>query len=66
MTIDGATAWVGTSNWEGGYLDHSRDLEVVLRSPVMAARLEAMQQQAWTSSYSKGLEAAIVERQQRR
>ncbi|MBW8754985.1 MAG: hypothetical protein JF595_12700 [Sphingomonadales bacterium] len=63
MTIDGATAWVGTSNWEGGYLDHSRDLEVVLQSRTMASRLDALQQQGWTSVYAKGLEGAIAERE---
>lgn len=62
MAIDGATAWIGTSNWEGGYFDHSRNLEVVLRNRKMAARIEALHRQAWTSAYAKGLEAAIAER----
>lgn len=62
MTIDGATAWVGTSNWEGGYLDRSRNLEVVLRNRKMAVRVDALHKQAWTSAYAKGLEAAIAER----
>ncbi|MGO2466681.1 MAG: phospholipase D-like domain-containing protein, partial [Serratia proteamaculans] len=29
MIIDGETAWIGTSNWTGGYLDNSRNLELV-------------------------------------
>ena len=63
MTIDGNTAWIGTSNWEGGYLDKSRNLEVVLRSPRMASRLDALLQQTWTSPYTEALEPAIAERQ---
>jgi hypothetical protein len=36
MTIDGKLAWVGTSNWSGGYFDLSRNLEIVLRNEQMA------------------------------
>jgi phosphatidylserine/phosphatidylglycerophosphate/cardiolipin synthase-like enzyme len=63
MTIDGETAWVGTSNWEGGYLDNSRNLEIVLRNRTMAARLRAMQDLAWTSPYVTDLDAAIAWRE---
>jgi phosphatidylserine/phosphatidylglycerophosphate/cardiolipin synthase-like enzyme len=52
MTIDGRTAWVGTSNWEGGYLDNSRNVEVVVRDRRMAARLGALHEQMWSSAYS--------------
>ncbi|PEQ13426.1 phospholipase [Novosphingobium sp. PC22D] len=58
MTIDDAIAWVGTSNWEGGYLDTSRNVEVVLRDAVMAKRLRALQEQLWTSAYAASLEEA--------
>ncbi|MEI8633151.1 phospholipase D-like domain-containing protein [Vibrio sp. PP-XX7] len=30
MEIDDHIAWVGTSNWEGGYMDNSRNLEIVM------------------------------------
>jgi phosphatidylserine/phosphatidylglycerophosphate/cardiolipin synthase-like enzyme len=63
MTIDGTTGWVGTSNWEGGYLDNSRNVEVVLHSPTLVARLAQLQDQAWASPYVKALEPAIAERQ---
>ncbi|RSZ58651.1 phospholipase [Massilia atriviolacea] len=52
MTIDGKLAWVGTSNWAGGYFDKSRNLEVVLRNEKMAQRLGALHEQAWSSSYA--------------
>ena len=52
MVIDGELAWVGTSNWSGGYFDKSRNLEIVLRDKAMAARVAALHEQTWTSSYA--------------
>ena len=59
MTIDGNLAWIGTSNWEGGYLDTSRNVEVVLRSPAMADRVKSLQDQLWTSAYAVSLSEAL-------
>jgi phosphatidylserine/phosphatidylglycerophosphate/cardiolipin synthase-like enzyme len=56
MSIDGKLAWVGTSNWSGGYFDKSRNLEVVLRNEQMAQRLAAMHEQAWSSAYAQPLD----------
>jgi phosphatidylserine/phosphatidylglycerophosphate/cardiolipin synthase-like enzyme len=56
MSIDGKLAWVGTSNWSGGYFDKSRNLEVVLRSEPMAQRLAALHEQAWNSQYAQPLD----------
>ena len=53
MTIDGELAWIGTSNWMGGYFDNSRNLEVVLRNPAMAARVAALHEQLWASPYAQ-------------
>ena len=52
MTIDGTTAWVGTSNWSGGYFDNSRNLELVLNNASMAARVDALYSQLWNSRYA--------------
>ncbi|PZP31278.1 MAG: phospholipase [Roseateles depolymerans] len=52
MVIDGELAWVGTSNWSGGYLDKSRNLEVVMRDKAMAERLAALHEQTWSSPYA--------------
>ena len=41
MTIDDEIARVGTSNWTGGYLDNSRNLELVMHSAAMSG--------GWTS-----------------
>jgi len=56
MVIDNQLAWVGTSNWSGGYFDLSRNLEVVLRNEKMAQRLAALQEQVWSSSYARPLD----------
>jgi phosphatidylserine/phosphatidylglycerophosphate/cardiolipin synthase-like enzyme len=56
MTIDGCIAWIGTSNWEGGYLDNSRNVEVVLRSEPMARKLDALHQQLWLGPYAAALD----------
>ncbi len=52
MTIDGTSAWVGTSNWEGGYFDDSRNLEMVFHDPAMTRRVAALQDQLWNSDYA--------------
>ena len=56
MSIDGKVAWVGTSNWAGGYFDLSRNLEVVLRNEQMAQRIGALHQQLWDSPYAAPLD----------
>jgi phosphatidylserine/phosphatidylglycerophosphate/cardiolipin synthase-like enzyme len=53
MIIDGETAWIGTSNWTGGYLDNSRNLELVLHSPVMSQRVDKLYSQLWDSVYAE-------------
>jgi phosphatidylserine/phosphatidylglycerophosphate/cardiolipin synthase-like enzyme len=57
MDIDDRIAWVGTSNWEGGYFDKSRNVEVVLPSETMAKRIGAFHEQLWSSRYAHRLEA---------
>ncbi|HEE2957400.1 TPA: phospholipase, partial [Serratia marcescens] len=55
MTIDDEIAWVGTSNWTGGYLDNSRNLELVMHSAAMSGRLDKLYQQLWNSVYAEPL-----------
>ncbi|WP_395337425.1 phospholipase D-like domain-containing protein [Novosphingobium sp. BL-8H] len=62
MEIDGQIAWVGTSNWEGGYLDNSRNVELVFRDAGMAERIAGMHERLWASTYAEPLDAAIVRR----
>lgn len=56
LEIDGRVAWVGTSNWLGGYLDNSRNLEVVMRSEAMAKRIGQLHEQLWDGPYAKALD----------
>nr|WP_246882123.1 phospholipase D-like domain-containing protein [Pseudomonas chlororaphis] len=56
MDIDGQVAWVGTSNWLGGYLDNSRNLEVVMHDSAMAKRIGELHEQLWGGPYAKPLE----------
>ncbi len=58
MTVDGKVAWVGTSNWAGGYLDTSRNLELVVKDGKLAARLAAMHERLWTSAYAEPVDLA--------
>ncbi|MFJ5367110.1 phospholipase D-like domain-containing protein [Pectobacterium punjabense] len=55
MTIDGKKAWIGTSNWSGGYLDNSRNLEMVIQNPAMAQRVDMLYTQLWNSAYAHPL-----------
>ncbi|WP_174280512.1 phospholipase D-like domain-containing protein [Sphingomonas bacterium] len=64
MAIDGRVGWVGTSNWEGGYLDSSRNVELVFRDAGLADRIGRMHDTLWSSAYAVPLEAAIARRQQ--
>lgn len=52
MCIDGQVGWIGTSNWAGGYLDKSRNLELVLRNDAFAQRLQQLYLQTWDSPYA--------------
>lgn len=56
MAIDGQLAWIGTSNWSGGYLDNSRNLEIVLRNEKMAQRIAELHQQTWDSAYAQPID----------
>lgn len=63
-TVDGRVAWVGTSNWKGGYRDNSRNVELVFRDAGMAGRIARMAATLWTSAYAKPLDATIVDKRE--
>lgn len=58
MTLDGTHSWVGTSNWSGGYLDNSRNLEVVANDVSLTGRLDSLFTQLWQSEYAHELNQA--------
>lgn len=56
MVADGKTLWLGTSNWAGGYLDSSRNLELVVKDEALAARAAKVHARLWDSPYAAPLE----------
>lgn len=52
MIIDRGLLWIGTSNWGGGYLDNSRNLELIFKEPGMIAPAIQLHEQLWGSPYS--------------
>ncbi len=56
MVVDGKTLWLGTSNWSGGYLDDSRNIEVVVKDETLAHEAAEVQTQLWTSLYTQALD----------
>jgi hypothetical protein len=58
MVVDGKTLWLGTSNWSGGYLDHSRNLEIVVKDEALAHEASDIHAQMWSSAYSAPLDIA--------
>ncbi|HBL17393.1 MAG TPA: phospholipase [Elusimicrobia bacterium] len=56
MVVDGENLWLGTSNWSGGYLDKSRNLELVVRDAVLAGKTAELHRRLWDSPYAAPLE----------
>jgi phosphatidylserine/phosphatidylglycerophosphate/cardiolipin synthase-like enzyme len=52
--FDRSRAWVGTSNWEGDYFLHSRNVGLFLDGAV-AAKLQSIFDGAWSSQYARAL-----------
>jgi phosphatidylserine/phosphatidylglycerophosphate/cardiolipin synthase-like enzyme len=53
LVVDGARAWVGTSNWERDYFYKSRNVGVILEGEKVAKRLDAFFNDNWTSPFSE-------------
>lgn len=57
MTIDHQTAWVGTSNWSGGYFEQSRNLDIVLNDHLdITQQLDRQYAELWNSDYAKPID----------
>lgn len=56
MVVDGRALWIGTTNWAGGYLDQSRNLDVIVKDEALARRAAAVQRRLWDSGYAAPLE----------
>lgn len=57
MSVDEQVLWVGTSNWEADYFEHSRNVELVLRDPSLAQQGIQIFQRLWTSPVVHRIEA---------
>jgi phosphatidylserine/phosphatidylglycerophosphate/cardiolipin synthase-like enzyme len=53
MVVDGERAWVGTSNWEGDYFTHSRNVGLVVEGAAFAAQLERVFHDAFAGPYAE-------------
>ena len=52
MVIDGRSAWVGTSNWEGDYFTRSRNVGLWVDGASFASRLDRFFQDGWDGPYA--------------
>lgn len=53
LVIDGARAWVGTSNWEGDYFEKSRNVGVIVEGAAFAAQLDRVFQSGFAGPYAE-------------
>ena len=58
MVVDGKAFWLGTSNWSGGYLDNSRNLELVVKDAALASKVQGVHAQLWGSEYAAPIDVA--------
>ncbi len=58
MTVDGNLLWLGTSNWSEDYFMDSRNVEIILRDPALAAQGDRIFEQLWNSRHTARLDAA--------
>jgi phosphatidylserine/phosphatidylglycerophosphate/cardiolipin synthase-like enzyme len=56
LVVDGAVAWVGTSNWSGDYFLKSRNVGLVIEGSGFAARLERVFRSGWDGPYVERLD----------
>ncbi len=66
MIADGTALWLGTSNWAGGYLDSSRNLEIVVKDSALAARAAKIHAHLWDSPYAAPIQVQKIYSKPRR
>ncbi|MCK6446037.1 MAG: phospholipase D-like domain-containing protein [Planctomycetes bacterium] len=54
--VDGARAWLGTSNWERDYFYESRNVGVLVEGAPFATQLERCFADVWTSPYAAAVD----------
>jgi phosphatidylserine/phosphatidylglycerophosphate/cardiolipin synthase-like enzyme len=53
LVVDGARAWVGTSNWEGDYFTKSRNVGIVVEGEAFAAQLDRVFEGGFSGPYAE-------------
>jgi phosphatidylserine/phosphatidylglycerophosphate/cardiolipin synthase-like enzyme len=53
MVVDSERSWVGTSNWEGDYFTHSRNVGLIVEGTAFAAQLERVFHDAFAGPYAE-------------
>jgi phosphatidylserine/phosphatidylglycerophosphate/cardiolipin synthase-like enzyme len=56
MVVDGARAWVGTSNWEADYFTRSRNVGMVIEGAAFAAELERVFADGFGGPYAEAVD----------
>jgi len=54
--VDSSLVWLGTSNWSYSYFNSSRNLGLVLESPVTNYLVHRIFLKSWDSEYCKTLD----------
>lgn len=52
MVVDGARAWLGTSNWDREYFYQSRNVGLIVEDAALAARIARFSDATWASAYA--------------
>jgi phosphatidylserine/phosphatidylglycerophosphate/cardiolipin synthase-like enzyme len=52
MVVDGAHAWIGTSNWEKDYFYESRNVGLIVDGASFARKLDQFFKDCWTAPYA--------------
>jgi phosphatidylserine/phosphatidylglycerophosphate/cardiolipin synthase-like enzyme len=60
MVVDGARAWVGTSNWEADYFTKSRNVGVVVEGEAFAAELDRVFADGFAGRYAEEVDPERV------
>ncbi|MCB9741701.1 MAG: phospholipase [Alphaproteobacteria bacterium] len=55
MVVDGARAWLGSSNWSGDYFYSSRNVGLVTPDPALVQALDRRFERTWGSRYAEPL-----------
>ncbi len=56
MVVDGARAWIGTSNWDYGYFNETRGVGFVVDGASFAGSLDRLFTELWSGPYAEAVD----------